>query len=123
MLEMTSAAEGVRRRALDSFFSPASVAVIGATDREGSVGRTILANLLNGSFKGRVYAVNPNRAEVLGARSFPQIGAIPEKVDLAVVVTPAVTVPGLIRECVEAGARSAIVITAGFKEKGPEGAE
>ena len=123
MLDMTSTAESVGRSAFHNFFSPASVAVIGATDREGSVGRTILTNLLNGLYKGKVYAVNPSRAEVLGVKCFARVGALPKKVDLAVVVTPAAAVPGVIRECVEAGVRSAIVITAGFKEKGPEGAE
>ncbi len=111
------------RLPLDCFFAPKSVAVIGATDREGSVGRTVLANLRNGKFWGKVYAVNPHRAEVLGFPCYPNIGAIPEKVDLAVVVTPAPTVPAVIQECVEAGARSAIVISAGFRERGPEGAQ
>jgi acetyltransferase len=108
---------------LYSFFCPSSVAVIGATERAGSVGRTVLGNLLHGGFKGKVYPVNPSHKQVLGAGCFPRIGAVPEKVDLAVVVTPAATVPGVIRECVEAGARSAIVITAGFKERGAEGAQ
>ncbi len=111
------------RDPLSCFFSPKSVAVIGATDREGSVGRTILANLRNRSFSGKVYAVNPHRAEALGLPCYANIEAIPEKVDLAVVVTPASTVPSLIRECVGAGVRSAIVISAGFKERGPEGAK
>lgn len=108
---------------LYSFFFPSSVAVIGATEREGSVGRTVLENLLHGGFKGKTYPVNPGHTQVLGVGCFPHIGAVPEKVDLAVVVTPAATVPGVIRECVEAGARSAIVITAGFKERGAAGAQ
>jgi acetyltransferase len=112
-----------RRTALDSFFVPRSVAVIGATDREGTVGRTVVANLSNGQFQGKVYAVNPKRSEVLGLRCYANIAAVPEKVDLAVVVTPALTVPGVVRECVDAGVRSAIVISAGFKERGAEGAE
>jgi acetyltransferase len=109
------------RLPLDCFFAPKSVAVIGATDREGSVGRTVLANLQNGKFPGNVYPVNSHRAEVLGLPCYANIGAIPEKVDLAVVVTAAPTVPAVIQECVEAGARSAIVISAGFRERGPEG--
>ena len=111
------------RTALDSFFRPNSVALIGATDREGSVGRTVLFNLTNGNFPGKVCAVNPHRSEVLGVRCYPNIAAIPEKIDLAIVVTPAPSVPGVIRECVNAGARSAIVISAGFKERGAEGVE
>jgi acetyltransferase len=112
-----------RPTALQSFFSPASVAVIGATDREDSVGRTVLANLLSGSFHGRVYAVNPTRKMVLGVACHAKIGDVPEKVDLAVVVTPAPTVPDVIRDCVAAGVASGIVISAGFKEKGADGAE
>src|SRR5712692_873832 len=111
-----------KRSALDRLFSPQSVAVIGATDRVGSVGRTVLANLCSGSYRGRVYAVNPHRTEVLGRRAYRRISDVPVKVDLAVVVTPAQTVPGAIRECVAAGVGSSVVISAGFKERGPEGA-
>ena len=75
-------------------FVPQSVAVIGATDRESSVGRTLLANLLNGLYQGKVFAVNPKRKEVLGLHCYKNIGSIPEKIDLAVIVTPARTVPG-----------------------------
>jgi acetyltransferase len=110
------------RSALESLFAPKSVAVIGATDREGTVGRTVLENLPSGTFGGEVYAVNPNRTEVLGLRSYAKIGDVPEKVDLVVVVTPALTVPDVIGECVDAGVRAAIVISAGFKERGTEGA-
>jgi acetyltransferase len=109
--------------ALQSFFVPTSVAVIGATDRDGSVGRTVLANLLSGSFHGRVYAINPAREAVLGIPCYPNIAGVPETVDLAVIVTPAPTVPDVIHECVAAGVASAIVISAGFKEQGPDGAE
>jgi len=106
--------------ALDAMFTPASVAVIGATDRPGTVGRTVLENLLNG-FQGAVYAVNPNRRELLGIKAYKAIRDVPVPVDLAVVATPAVTVPQLIGECVDAGAKSAVVISAGFKERGAEG--
>jgi acetyltransferase len=111
------------RSAFESFFTPASVAVIGATEREGSVGRTILENLVHSSYRGQVFAVNPKRPELLGTKCYPSVAALPEPVDLAVIVTPAVTVPSVVRECVAAGARSAIVISAGFKERGAEGAE
>jgi acetyltransferase len=110
------------RTALDCFFAPQSVALIGATDREGSVGRTVLANLLRGSFPGKVYAVNPAHTKVSGIPCYPSIRFVPKTVDLAVVVTPAPTVPAVIGECVDAGVRSAIVISAGFKERGAEGA-
>ena len=97
--------------------------MIGATDHEGSVGRTALVNLRNRKFPGTVYAVNPNRSNVMGLPCCTSVAAVPEKIDLAVVVTPARTVPAVIRECVDAGVRSAIVISAGFKERGPEGAK
>jgi acetyltransferase len=111
------------RTALECFFSPNSVAVIGATDHPSSVGRTVVSNLRNGKFAGKVYAVNPNRSEVLGLPCYANIGAVPEKVDLAMIVTPAPTVPGIVRECVDAGVRAATVISAGFKERGEAGAE
>ena len=111
------------RRPLDVFFSPTTVAVIGATEKQDSVGRTILWNLITSPFGGTVYPVNPNRPNVLSIRAYPKVGAIPEPVDLAVIVTPAGTVPGIIAECVEAGVKAAVVISAGFKETGEAGAE
>ena len=105
---------------LDAMFAPDSVAVIGATDRPGTVGRTVLENLLHG-FQGAVYAVNTKHEKVLGLKAYKSIRNIPRPVDLAVVATPAATVPQLIGECVDAGAKSAVVISAGFKERGAEG--
>src|ERR1017187_7436700 len=111
------------RRPLDVFFSPATVAVIGATEKKDSVGRTILWNLITSPFGGTVYPVNPNRASVLSIRAYPKIADIPEPIDLAVIVTPASTVPGIVADCVKAGVKAAIVISAGFKETGDAGAE
>ncbi|ADO73267.1 bifunctional acetate--CoA ligase family protein/GNAT family N-acetyltransferase [Stigmatella aurantiaca] len=110
------------RHPLDALFAPRSVAVIGASERQGSVGRTLLWNLISNPFGGTVYPVNPKRTNVLGIRTWPSISAIPEPVDLAVIVTPAPTVPGVIQECVAAGVKGAIIISAGFKETGEEGA-
>jgi acetyltransferase len=112
-----------RQHPLDVFFEPETVALIGATENPGSVGRTVLWNLISSPFGGTVFPVNPKRAGVLGIKAYPNIAAVPEKVDLAVVTTPAQTVPGIIRECVDAGVPAAIVISAGFKELGPPGAE
>jgi acetyltransferase len=111
-----------KRSPLESFFAPKSVAVIGATDREGTVGRSVLVNLSAGGFPGKIYPVNPKRKEILGHPTFASVGEIPEPVDLAVVITPAPTVPGVVGECVDAGVRATIVISAGFKERGAEGA-
>ena len=110
------------RPALECLFTPKSVAVIGATDREGSVGRTVLEKLRNPAFHGRIYPVNPNHSEILGLPAFSRIGDIPEEIDLAVIVTPAQTVPGIVGECVDARVRAAVVISAGFKERGEQGA-
>ena len=106
---------------LDVFFAPKMVAVIGASEQAGSVGRTILWNLISRPFGGTVFPVNPKRSYVLGIQSYPQIANLPEPVDLAVIVTPAPTVPGIIGECAEAGVKAAIIISAGFKESGPDG--
>lgn len=111
------------RQPLDAIFAPRSVAVIGATERPASVGRTILANLQASPFGGPVFPVNPTRSSVLGIKSYPSIASVPERVELAVVVTPAATVPAVIGECVDAGVKGAIVISAGFKETGAAGAE
>ncbi len=111
------------RHALDTFFAPKSVAVVGATETLGTVGRTIVWNLISSSFGGTIYPVNPKRPSVLGIKAYPSLSAIPEVVDLIVIVTPAVAAPGIIKEAVDLGIKSAIVISAGFKEVGPEGVE
>ena len=107
---------------LEVFFSPKTVAVIGATETANSVGRTLLWNLVTSPFGGTVYPVNPKRPSVLGVKAYKSVSDIPEDVDLAVIVTPPPSIPGLIAECGENGVRGAIVISAGFKEIGPEGA-
>jgi acetyltransferase len=106
---------------LDAVFAPRTVAVIGATDRAGSVGRAVLWSLVSSPFGGTVYPVSEKRTSVLGIKAYKRIADLPEPVDLAVVVTPAVTVPGIIGECVDAGVPGAIVISAGFKEHGEKG--
>jgi acetyltransferase len=107
---------------LDVFFSPKTVAVIGATENPNTVGRTVLWNLVTSPFGGTVYPVNPKRPSVLGVKAYKSVSDIPEDVDLVVVVTPPPSIPGIIRECGENGVRGAVVISAGFKEIGPEGA-
>lgn len=109
------------RSSLTSFFHPRRVALIGATEQQGSVGRSILSNLIGSPFKGGLYPVNPQHQEVLGLPCFPAISQTPERCDLAVIVTPARTVPGVVAECVDAGVEAAIVISAGFREAGAKG--
>ena len=114
---------GYERQPLDAIFRPETVAVVGATERAGSVGRTIMWNLISNPFGGTVFPVNSRRKNVLGIKAYPSISEVPARVDLAVIVAPAPAVPGIIRECAEAGVEGAIIISAGFKETGPEGAE
>ncbi len=114
---------GYERQQLDAIFRPETVAVVGATDRPGSVGRTIMRNLVSNPFGGTIFPVNVRRQNVLGIQAYPSISEVPAPVDLAVIVAPAPTVPGIIRECVEAGVRGAIIISAGFRETGPKGIE
>ena len=111
------------RQPLDAIFAPKSVAVIGASETPGSVGRTIVWNLLSSTFGGTIYPVNPKRPSILGIKTYPNLSAVPEIVDLIVVVTPAPTVPDIIKEAVDIGVKGAIIISAGFKETGPAGVE
>ena len=83
---------GVARNPLDAFFSPTSVAVVGATEKEGSVGRTIFWNLISSPFGGTVYPVNQKRASILGVRAYPDLAALPEVPELVVIATPASTI-------------------------------
>ncbi len=106
---------------LDAIFAAKNVAVIGATETQGSVGRTVLWNLISSPFGGTVFPVNPKRPSVLGIKAYPSIKDIPAKVDLIVVCTPAPSVPGIVREAVAAGVKGAVVISAGFAELGDEG--
>ncbi|MCS7110307.1 MAG: bifunctional acetate--CoA ligase family protein/GNAT family N-acetyltransferase [Candidatus Caldarchaeum sp.] len=106
---------------LAKMFNPAVVALIGATDKPGSVGLALLENLLTGKARRRIYAVNPNRETVQGLKCYSSIREVPEHVDLAVIATPARTVPSIVEECGEAGVEGVVIISAGFKEIGEEG--
>jgi acetyltransferase len=108
---------------LDPIFAPRSVAVVGASERPGSVGRSLLWNLLSSPFGGTVFPVNSKRPNVLGIKAYPKIADLPDKVDLVVVTTPADTVPDVIAEAAELGVPGAIIISAGFKEHGEHGQE
>ncbi len=110
-----------RRHPLDVFFRPHNVAVIGASETEGSVGRSILWNLISNPFGGTVFPVNPKRTSVLGVKSYPTIAVTPDQVDLAIIAIPAPTVPQVVGECADRGVKGVIIISAGFKECGPEG--
>jgi acetyltransferase len=112
-----------RRCPITPIFAPKSIAVVGATEREQSVGRTVMDNLIKGGFPGKIFPVNPTKDTILGMKAYPSVTALPEPPDLAVIITPPKTIPGIIRECAQTGVPGAIIISAGFKEIGPEGAE
>ncbi len=111
------------RHYLTPLFEPGSVAIVGASETPGKVGTVLLSNMLAAGYRGALFAVNPKYPSVHGVPCYPSVGKIPAHVDLAVVATPARTVPQVIDECGKAGVRSAVVITAGFSEVGPEGAK
>ncbi|GAG25723.1 unnamed protein product, partial [marine sediment metagenome] len=102
-------------------FDPQRVAVIGASDTPGSVGYTLLQNLIGSGFRGVVYPVNPKRESVQGIQAYPDVASLPHAPDLAVICTRAQTVPELVRTLGEAGTRGVVIISAGFREIGPEG--
>ncbi|MFQ5969594.1 MAG: acetate--CoA ligase family protein [Nitrososphaerales archaeon] len=106
---------------LDSLFSPTSVAILGASNKDGSVGNAVMTNILRGHFTGTVYPVNPSGNEVLGLKCYKSILDISTPVDLAVIITPSKTIPKVMEECGKNGVKSALIISAGFKETGEEG--
>lgn len=107
---------------IDRMFSPKAVALIGATDKEGTVGEATLKNLLVGKGKHTVYPVNPSHETVAGLKCYPSIASVPEHVDLAIIATPAKSVPEVVEECGKAGVEGVVIISAGFREVGAEGA-
>lgn len=106
---------------LDRVFRPHSIALIGASERPGTIGRTLMENLLQGESGAAVFPVNSKRNHVLDHRAYPSIRSIDQPVDLAVIATPIQTVPAVVRDCVAAGVGGAIILSAGGKEIGPEG--
>jgi acetyltransferase len=106
---------------LDKIFNPQSVAIIGASDSEGSVGYAIVKNFTQLGYTGKVYFVNVRKPEILGIKTYPSVDQIQEPVDLAMIATPAKTVPDVMEECGRAHVKGVIIVSAGFKETGPEG--
>lgn len=109
------------RQTLEAFFAPKSIAVIGASETPGSIGKTLLHNLIQDSFGGTVFPVNPKRNSVMGIKAYSNLAAIPDSIDLAIIATPAATVPALVHECGAAGVKGAVIVSAGFKEIGAQG--
>ncbi len=108
-------------QALDKIFDPHSIAVIGASDEEGSVGYRLIRNLIGVGYRGVVYPVNPTKSSIQGVQAYPTVEALPRQVDLAIIATPAKTVPEIVEQCGKAGIQGVIIVSAGFKEIGAEG--
>ena len=108
---------------IEKMLNPKVVAAIGATETQGSVGQSMMSNLLLGKERRKIHPVNKNRETVMGLTCYPSVSKIPEHVDLAVIATPSKTVPGIVEECAKAGVDGIVIISAGFKEIGAEGAK
>jgi acetyltransferase len=106
---------------LDRIFDPRDIAIVGASDAPDNVGAAVLRNLAQAGFQGSLHPVHPGHTSVLGRPSYPRVAALPRPADLAVICTPASTVPGIVTECGEAGVGGVVVISAGFREAGEEG--
>ena len=106
---------------LESLFRPQSIAVVGASDDESKYGHKVLRNIIEGGYEGAIYPVNPRAETVMGLKSYPSLQAIPDAPDLASIVIPAGQVVGAVREAIDSGVRSLVIISAGFGETGTEG--
>jgi acetyltransferase len=107
---------------MSPIFRPKSVAVIGASNRAGTVGHDLFRNILLSGYAGTIYPVNPKAASIAGVHAYVNIGEIPDEIDLALIMVPATAVSVVLEECGRKGVRGAVIVTAGFKEIGPEGA-
>lgn len=106
---------------LKPLFSPESVAIFGASDRVDSVGQIVLSNMLKSGYKGALFPINPKHVEIQGNRAYASLFQVSEIVELAVIATPAQSVPDIIEDCGKHGIKAAVIITAGFSETGPAG--
>lgn len=107
---------------MDKFFCPSSVAVVGASAKEGKTGHAVLENIINGGFEGDIYPINPRESEIMGKVVYKSLSETPEVADLAIIVIPAPFVPQVVKEAAEHGVKNFVIITAGFGEIGEEGA-
>lgn len=106
---------------IDGIFSPGSVAVVGASTTPGKVGHDIFANILRGGFTGTLYPVNPGARSVLSVRAYPSVDEIPDAVDLGIVILPPKPALKSVQDCIEKGVKGLVIVSAGFREVGPEG--
>ncbi|OQY52143.1 MAG: acyl-CoA synthetase [Desulfobacteraceae bacterium 4572_89] len=108
---------------LDAIFSPETIAVIGASSQKGKVGHDIFANILSGGFTGTLYPVNPKAKSVLSVKCYTSIKVIPDPIDLAMIILPPKAAMGTVKQCIAKGVKGIVIVSAGFKEVGGEGAE
>lgn len=106
---------------LDCLFEPRSVAVIGASNSIMKWGYIILANIITGGYKGRIYPINPREKSIQGLRAYPDVKDVPDEIDLAMIITPAKTIPEVMKKCASMGVKAAIVVPGGFSEEGSAG--
>lgn len=111
------------RKDIDCIISPKSIAVVGATNRPGSVGLATFKNLLQAGYQGVFYPVNPKSKSIQGVKAYPSLTDVPDDVDLAVIIVPAEIVPSVVEEATQKQVKGCVVITAGFKEVGGRGSE
>ncbi|HUW19719.1 MAG TPA: acetate--CoA ligase family protein [Sedimentisphaerales bacterium] len=107
--------------ALENFFNPQSVAVVGASRHKGKVGYEVLSNLIRGGYEGRIFPVNPNAQTIQGLKCYPDLVAVGQPADLVIIIVAAKNVPAVVRQCAKVGTKCVIVVTAGFREVGEEG--
>ncbi|MGM5488481.1 MAG: acetate--CoA ligase family protein [Nanobdellota archaeon] len=105
---------------LDVLFNPQSIAVVGASNRPGSVGNSLMKNLV-GEYTGMIFPINPKRKSVLGVKAYPSLSSVPDAIDCVIVATPAATIPQIIKDAAKKKVSGMVIISAGFKEAGPEG--
>lgn len=111
----------MERRDLDYLFNPEAVAVIGASEKDPSIGRSLVQNLQKAGFPGTIYPINPRYSQIMGLEAFSSVLKVQAPIDLAVIAIPIQNIPQVMRECGEAGVRTAVIISAGGRETGPEG--
>lgn len=106
---------------LDALFDPQTTAVIGASRDEKKVGHVVLRNIIKYGYNGRIMPINPASSEILGLKAYPRVSDVPGSTDLAIIAVPARLVPETLHDCADAGVKTVVIITAGFKETGAEG--
>nr|WP_092471952.1 acetate--CoA ligase [Desulfotruncus arcticus] len=108
---------------LTNMVRPGTVAVVGASSKQGKIGHTVLNNIISCGYKGKIYPINPKETEIEGIQAYQSVADLPEPIDLAVIAVPASLVPGVVEDCGRIGVKYLVIITAGFKEIGAEGLE